>query len=31
VRNLRNVGDLTLFQTFLRALAVRSAGLLNLS
>jgi hypothetical protein len=31
VRNLRNVGDLTLFQTFLRALAVRSAQLLNLS
>jgi hypothetical protein len=31
VRNLRNIGDLTLFQLFLRALAVRSAGLLNLS
>ncbi len=31
VRNLRNIGDLGLFQTFLRALAVRSAGLLNLS
>ena len=31
VRNLRNVGDLTLFQTFLRALALRSAQLLNLS
>jgi predicted AAA+ superfamily ATPase len=31
VRNLRNIGDLTLFQTFLRALAIRSAGLLNLS
>lgn len=31
VRNLRNVGDLTLFQTFLRALALRSARLLNLS
>ena len=31
VRNLRNVGDLTLFQTFLRSLAARSAGLLNLS
>lgn len=31
VRNLRNVGDLTLFQTFLRALAARSAQLLNLS
>lgn len=31
VRNLRNVGDLTLFQTFLRSLAGRSAGLLNLS
>lgn len=31
VRNLRNVGDLTLFQTFLRSLATRSAGLLNLS
>ncbi len=31
VRNLRNIGDLTLFQTFLRALAARSAQLLNLS
>ena len=31
VRNLRNIGDLTLFQTFLRALAVRSAQILNLS
>ncbi|MFZ2616534.1 MAG: ATP-binding protein [Anaerolineae bacterium] len=31
VRNLRNIGDLTLFQTFLRSLAGRSAGLLNLS
>jgi predicted AAA+ superfamily ATPase len=31
VRNLRNIGDLTLFQTFLRALAIRSAQLLNLS
>ena len=31
VRNLRNVGDLTLFQTFLRALAARSAQILNLS
>ncbi len=31
VRNLRNIGDLTLFQTFLHALAIRSAGLLNLS
>ena len=31
VRNLRNIGDLTLFQTFLRALAARSARLLNLS
>jgi predicted AAA+ superfamily ATPase len=31
VRNLRNIGDLTLFQTFLRALAIRCAGLLNLS
>lgn len=31
VRNLRNVGNLTLFQTFLRALAARSAQLLNLS
>jgi hypothetical protein len=31
VRNLRNVGDLTLFQVYLRALAARSAQLLNLS
>jgi predicted AAA+ superfamily ATPase len=31
VRNLRNVGDLTLFQTFLRALAGRAAQLLNVS
>ena len=31
VRNLRNIGDLTLFQTFLRALASKSAQLLNLS
>jgi len=31
LRNLRNVGDLTLFQTYLRALASRSAQLLNLS
>ncbi len=31
VRNLRQVGDLTLFQSFLRALAARSAQLLNLS
>jgi hypothetical protein len=31
VRNLRNIGDLTLFQSFLRSLAARSAGLLNLS
>lgn len=31
VRNLRNIGDLTLFQAFLRSLATRSAGLLNLS
>lgn len=30
VRSLRQVGDLTSFQNFLRALAVRSAGLLNL-
>jgi predicted AAA+ superfamily ATPase len=29
VRNLRNIGDLTQFQTFLRSLAIRSAGLLN--
>ena len=31
VRNLRNIGDLTLFQSFLRALAARSAQILNLS
>jgi predicted AAA+ superfamily ATPase len=31
IRNLRNIGDLTLFQTFLRALAARSAQVLNLS
>jgi hypothetical protein len=31
VRTLRQVGDLTQFQTFLRALAARSAQLLNLS
>lgn len=31
VRSLRNVGDLSLFQTFLRSLAIRSAGLLNMS
>jgi len=31
IRNLRNIGDLTLFQTFLRALAARSAHILNLS
>ena len=31
VRNLRNVGDLTLFQTYLRALASRSTQSLNLS
>jgi len=31
VRTLRNVGDLTQFQNFLRALAARSAQLLNLS
>jgi predicted AAA+ superfamily ATPase len=31
VRNLRNIGDLTLFQTFLRALAARSAQILNMS
>lgn len=31
VRMLRQVGDLTLFQNFLRALAARSAQLLNLS
>ena len=31
VRNIRQVGDLTQFQTFLRALAARSAQLLRLS
>ena len=31
VRNLRNIGDLSLFQVFLRALAARSAQILNLS
>ena len=31
IRNLRNIGDLTLFQTFLRALAARTAQILNLS
>ncbi len=31
VRNLRAIGDLTLFQTFLRSLALRSASLLNQS
>jgi len=31
VRNLRNIGDLAQFQTFLRALAARSAQILNLS
>jgi hypothetical protein len=31
VRNLRNIGDLTQFQIFLRSLAARAAGLLNLS
>lgn len=31
VRNLRNIGDLTLFQNYLRALASRSANVLNLS
>ncbi len=31
VRNLRNLGDLGTFQVFLRALAARSAQLLNLS
>lgn len=31
VRTLRQVGDLTLFQNFLRALAARSAQLINLS
>ena len=31
VRSLRQIGDLTLFQNFLRALAARSAQLLNLA
>jgi len=31
VRNLRDIGDLTLFQTFLRAMAARSSRILNLS
>jgi predicted AAA+ superfamily ATPase len=31
IRNLRNIGDLTLFQTFLRALASRCGQILNLS
>ena len=31
VRSLRNIGDLTLFQNFLRVLAVRSGQLLSLS
>jgi predicted AAA+ superfamily ATPase len=31
IRNLRNIGNLTLFQTFLRALAARSAQILSLS
>lgn len=31
VRNLRNIGDLTLFQVYLRALASRCAQMLNLS
>ena len=31
IRNLRNIGDLSLFQTFLRALAARSGQILNLS
>jgi predicted AAA+ superfamily ATPase len=31
IRNLRNIGNLTMFQTFLRALAARSAQILNLS
>jgi predicted AAA+ superfamily ATPase len=31
IRNLSNIGDLTLFQTFLRALAARSAQILDLS
>lgn len=31
VRSLRQVGDLTLFQAFLRALAARNGGLLNIT
>jgi predicted AAA+ superfamily ATPase len=31
IRNLRNIGDLTLFQTFLRAMAARCGHILNLS
>lgn len=31
IRNLRNIGDLALFRTFLRALAARSGQILNLS
>ncbi len=31
VRSLRQIGDLTTFQSFVRALAARSGGLLNLS
>jgi predicted AAA+ superfamily ATPase len=31
IRNLRNLGDLTQFQVFLRALAARNAQILNLS
>jgi len=31
VRSLRQIGDLTLFQIFIRTLAARSAGLLNLT
>lgn len=31
VRSLRNIGDLTQFQTFLRALAARAAQILNIS
>jgi len=31
IRNLRNIGNLTLFQTFLHALAARSGQILNLS
>jgi predicted AAA+ superfamily ATPase len=31
IRSLRNIGSLTLFQTFLRALAARSGQMLNLS